>query len=166
MSWLCVNLATLNYSSQSSLSCMFLAKVSLREILPCDLGAETKQPPSCSSHILICWLTSLLWGSRQASNCPTFPGSSSNFDFYSMMKLTIFSYSIPTTSKSEAIRTDIVSAHPCGFQLMLMDPVCPCSFPLLRIESCPYPTPKKDVLKSLSPGPQNVILFGNGSLQR
>lgn len=42
-----------------------------------------------------------------------------------MRRLTIFSYSIPTTSKSAVMRTDIVSAHPCGFQLMFVDPsVC------------------------------------------
>lgn len=68
----------------------------------------------CRSHMLslICWLTSLVWGSSQACSqacsCSTFPGIFSNSwarcIFNSVMKGTSFFYRTPTSSKLKVVR--------------------------------------------------------------
>ena len=111
------------------------------------------------TFLLIWWLSSLFRGSPQAGKCPTIPQtlSSSNYS----TRWVFSSCRIPTRSKSEAMWTAVVSVHPCGFQLVLVELGISSSFPLFWIESCPPSNSKVDILKSLSPVPQKLTLLGN-----
>lgn len=116
--------------------------------------AETKQQTCCSSHVIVYpWSLLTVAGQWTGWNWPTFPRSSFSLSdsyirlvFSSMTKFTIFFYRIPTISRSEAMQTDMVSAHACGFQFMC---ACPTLFllpkegvelhPLRKICWSPYP---------------------------
>lgn len=172
MSWLCVNLATLNYNSQSSLSYMFLAKVSLRDILLGDLGVKTKQPPSYSSYILICWLTSCCGAPDRLATVPSFLDPPATLTpvpaeclapWWAYHLLLQYSHNIKVRGDENwhSFSPSLcVPTHACETQRVLA------LFHYYGLNCAPSPPPRK---MYWSPYPQGLRMWSNlemGSLQR
>lgn len=164
-----VSLARLNYNSQNSLSCTFLAEVGLF----CEIcggrgkvAAILELTHSCLSAGSLHWCRA---ADRVATaHYPRDPPSASLTPVPG--KYLAPWWSLPSSPggfpQHQGQRTDMVSVHPCGFQLILVGPSLSLLFSAVMdwIES--LLKPPKEVLKSSSLVHQNVTFFGKWGLHR